>query len=63
MQIGHVRDEQTQKLVPLHLTEACSPDFPNLFYDGDGDDEGDPPIPGEPAPAFAVIAAAAEQGQ
>lgn len=51
VQIGHLRDKRTQKLVPLHLSEACSPDFPNLF-DNNGDE-------GDPAPAFEVIEAAA----
>lgn len=48
-QIGHVQDERTQTLFPLHLTENCSPNFPNLF-----DDE--PPIQ-EPAPAIEAAAA------
>lgn len=56
-QIGHVQDERTQTLFPLHLTENCSPNFPNLFDDG-----AKAPIQ-EPSSAFEAAALATTDAQ
>ncbi len=52
-QIGHIKDPRSGRLFPLHLTNNCSPNFPNLF------DHAQPDIKEElPADVRAAMAAA-----
>jgi hypothetical protein len=51
-QIGHVKDPRSGQLFPLHLTESCSPNFPNLFDDGEPPIKDDLPTAQEEADAW-----------